>query len=161
MISAPGRGERVAGAGVLEADARGDVAGEDRVDVFAVVGVHLQDAADALLEPVVGVDDLRALLERARVDPEVRELADVGVGHDLERQRRERLVVGRLALDLFVALDRQAGDRRQVDRAGQVVDDGVEQRLHALVLERRAVEHGHDLVGDGAGAEGASAGRRR
>ena len=36
------------------------------------------------------VDDLRALLERARVHPEVRELADVRVGHDLERQR-ERL----------------------------------------------------------------------
>ena len=35
-------------------------------------------------------------------------------------------------------------DRREVERRRQVVDDGVEQRLHALVLERRAVEDGHD-----------------
>ena len=41
--------ERVTGGGVLETDGRDDVAGEDGVLVFAVVGVHLQDAADALL----------------------------------------------------------------------------------------------------------------
>jgi hypothetical protein len=35
---------------------------------------------------------------------------------------------------------------RQVDRAGQVVDDGVEQRLHALVLEGGAVEDRDDLA---------------
>ena len=93
-------------------------------------------------EPVVVFTTCEPFFERARVDAEVGELADVGVGHDLERQRRERLVVGRLALDLLVALERQAGDRRQVDRAGQVGDDGVEQRLDALVLEGGAVEHG-------------------
>ena len=153
-LAARGR-QRVAGAGVLEADAGGDVAGEDGVDVLAVVGVHLQDAADALLGARGRVDDLGALLERARVHPEVGELADVGVGHDLERQRRERLVVGRLALDLLVALEGQAGDRGEVERAGQVVDDGVEQRLHALVLEGGAVEDRDDLVGDRAGADGA------
>ena len=41
--------ERVAGAGVAHADRRRDVARADRVDVFAMVGVHPQDAADALL----------------------------------------------------------------------------------------------------------------
>ena len=48
-IGAFGVAERVAGAGVLEADAGDDVAGVDGVEVLAVVGVHLQDAADALL----------------------------------------------------------------------------------------------------------------
>ena len=42
-------GERVAGAGVLEADAGDDVAGAGDVEVLAVVGVHQQDAADPLL----------------------------------------------------------------------------------------------------------------
>ncbi len=41
--------ERVAGDGVLEADDGDDVAGVDDVDLLAVVGVHLQDAADPLL----------------------------------------------------------------------------------------------------------------
>ena len=48
--------DRVAGSqsvspvlGVLEADAGDDVAGEHGVEVLAVVGVHLEEAADALL----------------------------------------------------------------------------------------------------------------
>ena len=39
-----------------------------------------------------------------------------------------------------------ADDRRHVERRRQVVDDRVEHRLDALVLERRAGEHGHDPV---------------
>ena len=87
--------------------------------------------------------------ELAGVDAEVGELADVGVAHDLERERGERLVVVGLALELVVALARRCpvigGD---VDRARQVVDDRVEQRLHTLVLERGAAEDGHDLAGE-------------
>ena len=108
------------------------------------------------LVPVRRVEDLAALLERAGVDPEVGELADVGVGHDLEGEGRERLVVGGLALELLVALEVHALGGRQVERARQVVDDGVEQGLHALVLERRAVEDRDDLAGDGAVADGAA-----
>ena len=38
---------------------------------------------------------------------------------------------------------------------GRIVDDGVEQRLHALVLERRAAQHRHQLVGERALADAA------
>ena len=44
-----GIGQGVAGEGVLETDGRGDIAREDLVDLLAMVGVHLEDAADALL----------------------------------------------------------------------------------------------------------------
>ena len=50
----------VAGEGVLEADRGGDVAGVDHVDLFAVVGVHLEDAADPLLLALGGVEHVRA-----------------------------------------------------------------------------------------------------
>ena len=40
--------QRVAGAGVLEAGERDDVAGVGFLDVLAVVGMHQQHAADAL-----------------------------------------------------------------------------------------------------------------
>ena len=74
----------------------------------------------------------------AGVDAEVGELADVGVDRHLEGQGRERLaVVGRRRDDL-VAARREAGDGRHVERRRQVVDDRVEQRLHALVLEARS-----------------------
>ncbi len=42
-------GERLAGGHVFQAHGRGDVAGADFLDLVAVVGVHLQQAADALL----------------------------------------------------------------------------------------------------------------
>ena len=44
-------------------------------------------------------------------------------------------------------------DRRHVEGARQVVDDGVEQRLDALVLERGAAEHGHDREVERRGAD--------
>ena len=72
------------------ADGRGDVARADRVDVFAVVGVHAQDAADALFLPAARVVDVLPLFEHAGIDAEVGQVA-VRVGRDLERERRERL----------------------------------------------------------------------
>ena len=68
-----------------------------------------------------------------------------GRGHDLERQRGERLVRDRGALDRL-ALGVDAGGGRDVVRRRHVEAHRVEQRLHALVLEGRAVEHGHHVV---------------
>ena len=53
-----------------------------------------------------------------------------------------------LALDERLVVRIDALDRRDVDRRREVVDDGVEQRLHALVLERRAADDRRDLLGD-------------
>ena len=53
-----GIAQRVAGGGVLEPGQRDDVAGARFLDVFAVVGMHLQHAADALAFVLHGVQDL-------------------------------------------------------------------------------------------------------
>ena len=58
-------------------------------------------------------------------------------------------------LDLLLGLRVDADHRRHVERARQVVDHRVEQRLDALVLERGAEQHRRDLVGDRGGADGA------
>jgi hypothetical protein len=61
--------------------------------------VHLQQTADSL-RPLLGrVVDARTGREHARVDTEERQLTDERVGHDLERQRAERGIVGRRAID--------------------------------------------------------------
>ena len=148
--------ERVAGRRVLEADAGGDLAGHDRLALLAVVRVHLEDAADPLGLAGDRVEDAVAGLERAGVDAEVRQLADERIGHDLEGERRERRIrIGRpLVLALGLRVD--ALHRRHVERARQVVDDGVEQQLDALVLEGGAEQHRRDLVGERAGADGAA-----
>ena len=150
-----GVGERVAREGVLEADGRGDVAGVDLVDLLAVVGVHLEDAADPLALALRRVEDVRAGLERARVDPEERELADERVGRDLEGERAERLAVVRRPDDLVAAARVEADHRRDVERRGQVVDDRVEHLLDALVAERRAGQDRDDLRGERAEPEAA------
>ena len=49
--------------------------------------------------PLRRVEHRGARLDVARVDAEEGQLADERVGHDLEDQRRERLVVVGLALD--------------------------------------------------------------
>ena len=77
----------------FETHRRRDVAGEHLGDVVAMVGVHLQDAADPLLLVLARVVHIRARLERAGVHPEVGELAHEGIGHDLEGDGREGLVV--------------------------------------------------------------------
>ena len=146
--------EGVTGGGVLQADDRDDVACGALVDVDALVGVHLQKTADALLLALDGVEHVAAGLEGARVHAQVGELADVGVGHDLEGERGERgLRVGRTLL-LLAGIRVGALDSRDVDRGRHVVDDSVEQLLNALVLVGGAHEHGVDLAGDDALADG-------
>src|SRR4051812_27718790 len=153
LHGAAGIGQRVAGDDLLDPDRGGDVTGVDGVDLLAVVGVHDEQAPDALLASRRDVEDLRAGLKRPRVHAEVRELADERVGHDLEPERGERLgVVGaqddRVAV-LAALLDDDAVDRLDLQRRGQVVQDGVQQRLHALVLECRAAEDGRHLDREG------------
>ena len=129
-----GVGQRVAGGGELQSDGGHDVTGEDGLLVFPVVGVHLEDATHPLLAVLRRVRHGAAGRERPRVDPEVGELAHVGVAHDLEGEGGERLGVVGPANGLAVAGD-QPLNRRDVHRRGQVGHDGVEQRLDGLVLE--------------------------
>ncbi len=141
----------VAGRDASQPDRGGDVAGVDFLDLLALVGVHLEETADALGLLLGGVVDRRSRRHHPRVHPNEGELADERVGHDLERQRGEGRVVGGGPLDR-IALGRvgvHADDRRHIERRRQVVHDRVEQRLHALVLERGAAEHRHErrLVG--------------
>ena len=83
-------GERVACRRLLEADRGGDLAGADLLALLAVVRVHLEDATDPLGLAARRVDDPVAGLDTPRVHPEVRQLADVRIGHDLEDEGRER-----------------------------------------------------------------------
>ena len=140
----------VAGDKVLQSNRRADVAGQDLRDLFTLVGVHLQQAADPLRLAGARVQHGVARLQRARVRPDKDKLPDKRVGHDLEAKRRKGLAVVRPAHDLLLHMLRvMANDRRNVQRAGQVVDYRVQQRLHALVLERRAAQHREDIHRDG------------
>src|SRR3546814_12324172 len=82
--------------------------------------------------------------EHARIHAEERQRADERVGHDLERERGERLGVQGLAAVFLLALV-DTLHRRTVGRRWQQVHHAVEHGLHALVLARGAAEPGPDL----------------
>ena len=111
------------------------------LDVFAMVGVHLQHAADPLAAVFDRVQNLAAARHHTRINTHKGQRADKRVGHDLEGEPGEGLVIRRMALDRLVRAHLDALDRRDVGWRRQVVDNGIEQRLHALVLEGRAAQH--------------------
>ena len=143
----------VTGGGVLEADASNDVAGGSVVTVDTLGGVHLEDAAEALALTVGSVDHVGAGLGAAGVNADIGELTDERVGHDLEDQAGEGLVEGRMTLNLLAGVRIGTGDGLDVERAGQVVDDSVEQLLNALVLVGGTHEDEVELVGQNALAQ--------
>ena len=144
----------VAGGGVLQADDGGDVAGVHGLDILTVVGVHLQDAADALLLLLGGVEHRGAGIQHTGVHTDEGQTAHKGVGGDLEGQGGEGGLVGGGTLVLLVGLGIHALDGGDVHRGGHVVHDGVQQLLHALVAVRGAAGHGDQQVLDGALAQG-------
>src|ERR1700738_5001759 len=69
--------------------------------------------------------------------------------HNLEHESGERsLRVGR-SFFLFPGLWIHADDGGYIERARKVIDDGVQKRLHALVLERGAGDDRDKLQSDG------------
>ena len=135
--------ERVARTGILEARERDDVSSVGLFDVLAIVGVHEKHAANPLALVLGRIENRRARLDLARIDTAEGDGADERVVHDLEAEHRERLVVVRHADDFGARVDIVALDAAAVDGGRQIVDDGVEQRLDALVLEGRTAEDRH------------------
>src|ERR1039457_2000273 len=147
--------DRVARRDVLQAHGGGDVARPDLLDLLALVRVHLQEPADALVRLLRRVVDARARVEVARVDAEERELADERVGHDLEHEARKRRLVVRVQCDLLPVFI-HAADGGDVEGRREVLDDGVEKLLDALVLERRAADDRMEPPRDRRLAEGST-----
>src|SRR5690554_1943644 len=125
----------------LEANSRGDISGVERLDLFAVIGVHEEEATDALLLALGRVEHGRAALDEAGVAAEEGELPDVGIVHDLERERREGgAIVRRTRHAIFGIVGMDALDGHDIGRARHEVDDRVEERLDALILEGGVAE---------------------
>ena len=95
--------ERVAGDRVPQADDADDVAGLDRLDLLAAVGLDAPELRDVFLLVLAGVEHAAVGLQLAGVDAHVVQVA-VPVGLDLEDQAAERLVGVGLADELGVLL---------------------------------------------------------
>ena len=154
-----GHGQVEAGAaegvarGALDAEEGDDVARPGFGDLGHRVGVHADEAADLDLLARAGVDELLALAEGALVDADVGQLA---VGPVLELEGQGDGLGGRVGGEdalrpAGVEVDGPVLDLRRI---GQVVDDGVEKGLDALVPIGRADEDRDELAGQDALADG-------
>ena len=90
--------KRVAGDGILNADAGDDVAGFGNVNGDALGRVHLEHSADVLALIAAGVEHARALFQSSGIDAHVGQIA-VLVVDDLKRQSAERFLRNQLAGD--------------------------------------------------------------
>ena len=141
--------EGVAGGGVLHAHGGGDVAGVHHVDVLPVIGVHLQDPAQALPGMLGGVEHRGALGQGAGVDPEEAQLTHKGVRGNLKGQSGEGRVVRSGTEVLLVGVGVDALDALFVQGGGHIVHHGVQHLLDALILVRGAAGDGNHGVIDG------------
>src|SRR5471032_2647268 len=124
------------------------------LDVLAAVGVHQQHAADALGLVLHRIQGACARSDHAGIDAHEGDGADKRVVHDLEGETGEgRLVVG--GTGDFITLGIDAHQGRNVERAGEIVDYGIQQGLNALVLEGGAAHHRHKVKAVGALADAA------
>jgi hypothetical protein len=95
-----------------------------------------------------------ALFDDTGIDAEENQFADELVGPEFEGEGGELLVVGGGHLDLqLLVVGVHADGGGDVERAGEVIDHGVEQILDALVFESGATGDGDQFVGDGGAAD--------
>jgi len=92
------------------------------LDLLTIIGMHLQNTADAL---ALAFD--RVINRVARIQEWIR--------CNLECECCERLVVTRRPLSFGIVI-KQAFDRRYIDRRWHEFDNSIQHRLYALVLER-------------------------
>jgi hypothetical protein len=144
-----GVADGVAGGHVLEAHRGRDVASVDLLDLLALVGVHLEEAADAFLLALGAVQHAVARLHGPGVDPDEGQLAHERVGHDLEDESAEGRVVAGLPRHQLARLGVVGHGGGDVQGRRQVVDDRVQHGLDALVLEGRPADDREQLHGDG------------
>ena len=141
--------QSITGGGVLQTNDSSNITCVAAVDILAVVGVHLQDAAHTLLAVLHGVVDSSTCLDLTGVDAEVCQLTNEGVGSDLEGQSCEGSVVGRRTGLLLFGLRIHTLDVLDIGRCGHIVNDSVQQLLHAAVLVGRTTDNGDQSVRNG------------
>src|SRR5690606_11966239 len=135
---------------ILHANQRSDITRAHFFDFLALVSVHLHHTADALFLAFDRVDHRVTGRKHARVDTSKGQRTDEGVGGDLECQRSERSLIGsRTLVDFFFVIRIHTLNRRNFGRRRQVVDHGVENQGHALVLEGGTTDSRNDFTGDG------------
>ena len=116
--------------------------------------MDLDEAADAFALVGAGIVNGIALGELAGVNAEENEFADEGIAPEFEGEGAEFPVVIRNDFDGLGGVGVLSFGRRDVERAGEVVDDGINKVLDAFIFECGSAGDGDEFVGDGLATDG-------
>ena len=116
--------------------------------------MHLQNTAHALLLVLHAVENGGTGSQVTGVHTEEAQTAHIGVGHNLESQRGERLIIAGMTILFLVGLGVCTLDGRHVVGSGHIVHDGVQQLLNTLVAVGSAAGDRYHLVFNGSLTDG-------
>ena len=145
--------ERIARGRILRSDNRRDIAGINLIDILSLVGVHLQNTAEAFSLAFLGIESGFTGGNTSGIHTEEAELADIRVCHNLKGKRGKRRIVGGRSFLLLVRLRIDSSDVRNVRRCRHIIHDGVEKLLNALISVRGSADDGNDFILDRRGSE--------
>ena len=115
-----------------------------------MLGVHLPDAGNVLFFALRAIQNAAAAGKRTTIDASEVHIA-VTVADDLEHQRTERSRRVGLADHFFITGQTLVSNHgRNIHRAGQIVNHGVEQGLNADMFEGRPAQDGLNFARDAA-----------
>ncbi len=114
--------QRVASVDAFQSHARANVAGINLFNLFPLVGMHLQQAADPFSSALAGINHVAAGPQHAGVHPDVSHVPHKRVGHNFKCQRGKWLLIRSPAQLHFVRLRIAAFHRRNIHRRRQEVD---------------------------------------
>ena len=139
--------ERVARGDILNPDDGGDVARIAGIDVLTLVGLNLNQPADALALVRARIVDVVALAQRTGINAKENQLADERITPEFESERAKLAVVIRRRLHFLVRVGLHSERGRNVERTREIIDDRVHQILHALVLKSGTTHDWDKFVG--------------
>ena len=146
--------KRVTGGDVFDTHNGGDITRVAGVDIFALVGLNLDEAADALALVCAWVVNGVAFGELAGVNAEENEFSNERIAPELESERAELGVVVRDGFHGLAVVRVLSLGWGNVERAGEVVQHSINEVLNAFVFEGGSAGDGHEFIGNRLATDG-------
>src|SRR3989337_1735011 len=115
---------------------------------FPCIGMHPDEPSDLLPFILSGVINGAARNQLSGIYPDVCQLPDKRVGHDLKGEARKRLIVIRVPYLSLIRIGIYALYRRDIQGGGHIAHYSIQKQLDAFVLERGAEYDRHYVQAD-------------
>ncbi len=145
--------KRIAGGSLLELGHSSNITGHDLLHGDLIFPAHGKHLPDPLIFTLVGVVGLRVGVEHSRVDPEVVDPADIGVGQGLVDQGGKGLLRRRFPDKLLSVIRESSRDLTPIGRRGEKIFHKIKQHGAAQVGGGGGTEYRSNLAGEDAAAQ--------